>query len=611
VGFETPQPPLSEYLEWTTSGHLQLPDFQREYKWEDERIRSLLATVLRGHPMGAVMILETGSDQVRFKPRPITGTDPGTKEPGLLLLDGQQRLTSLTQALTGSGVVHTKDEKGKLIDRRYYVDMRLAVQGDDFIDDAVKSMPGDGIRRENFDRDVVLDLSTIEKEQEHEWFPVRLLYSGWDGAAWINGLADKELAQQFTNRILKPSSNYQVPAIQLKKDTSKSAVATVFEKVNTGGVPLNVFELLTATFAGDADYFAEHGDDFRLNESWSAIHAEFAHEPILTTVKSTDFLQAVTLLTTHKRNRESVGERPPAVSAKREDILKLQLTDYLEWKAPLVAAFQWAAVFFADQHIFDSRFVPYATQLVPLAVIRVVLGGEADHHSVKDRIRQWFWCGILGELYGSTTETRFARDVEQVPDWARTPGAPQPTTVTEAVFQETRLFTLKTRLSAAYKGIYALLIAGGAQDWIKGVTFGKAQYANLRADIHHIFPEKWSRDHGIPRQRYDSIINKTPLAAETNRSIGGAAPTAYLRKVEEKSGYPSARLDEVIASHGIDPVALRSDDFDAHIDARREFLIALIEEAMGKRVVRAPGEIDAVALSAEYEDDETEDESSL
>ncbi|WP_197680573.1 DUF262 domain-containing protein [Microlunatus sagamiharensis] len=106
MSFETPKSPLSDYLSWTTSGRLQLPDFQREYKWEDERIRSLLVTVLRGHPMGALMLLETGSDQVRFKPKPVSGTSVASStEPKLLLLDGQQRLTSLTQALTGDGVV--------------------------------------------------------------------------------------------------------------------------------------------------------------------------------------------------------------------------------------------------------------------------------------------------------------------------------------------------------------------------------------------------------------------------------------------------------------------------------------------------------------------------
>ena len=558
--------------------------------------------------MGAVMLLETGSEQVRFKPKPISGTDvPADKQPSLLLLDGQQRLTSLTQALTGDGVVHTKDANKRLIDRRYYVDMHEAVLGDESIDDAVKSVPGDGVIRANFDRDVVLDLSTPTLEQEQGWFPVRLLFASRFGLfQWLQGVKDQGLVQKFVDDVLQPTENYQIPAIQLKKDTSKSAVATVFEKVNTGGVPLNVFELLTATFAGDAEYFAEHGDDFRLNENWAEIHRDFEREPVLSTLSNTDFLQAVTLLMTTKRNKSSVAERRPAVSAKREDILKLQLTDYLEWREPLVTAFKWAAIFFADQHIFDSRFVPYPTQLVPLAVIRVLLGGEADHHAVKGRIAQWYWCGILGELYGSATESRFARDVEQVPEWAKDDSAAKPTTVTEAIFQETRLYTLRTRGSAAYKGIYSLLIGTGTKDWIKDVEFSKAQYVSLKTDIHHIFPEAWCKTNGIERERYDNIINKTPLAYDTNRSIGGVAPSHYLRRVEEKSGLTAKGVDDVISTHGISMSALRSDDFEAHLAHRTDFLVGLIESAMGKPVVRPVGIVDVVALTAEFEEEQSD-----
>ena len=74
MGFQTPLYELSEYLKWTTSGKIQLPDFQRGYKWEDERIRQLLVTILRGHPLGVVMLLKAGNEQIRFKPRPIEGT---------------------------------------------------------------------------------------------------------------------------------------------------------------------------------------------------------------------------------------------------------------------------------------------------------------------------------------------------------------------------------------------------------------------------------------------------------------------------------------------------------------------------------------------------------
>src|SRR5664280_390963 len=100
MGFQAPLYELSDYLKWTTSGKIQLPDFQRGYKWDDERIRQLLVTILRGHPLGVVMLLKAGNNQIRFKPRPVAGVTLAAAEPDWLLLDGQQRLTSLTQALT-------------------------------------------------------------------------------------------------------------------------------------------------------------------------------------------------------------------------------------------------------------------------------------------------------------------------------------------------------------------------------------------------------------------------------------------------------------------------------------------------------------------------------
>jgi len=301
MGFQTPLYELSDYLEWTNSGRIQLPDFQRGYKWEDERIRSLLVTVLRGHPLGVVMLLKTGNDQVRFKPKPLegTGVSAGTS-PELLLLDGQQRLTSLTQALSGDGVVATMDGRGKLLKRRYYVDIAMALDGEDRIDEAVRSIPGDGIVRSNFGKDIELDVSTEDKERKEGFFPVRLLFSN-ETVTWLFAMDDKDQASTFHTKVIKPATTYNIPAIELDTATSKSAVATVFEKVNTGGLSLNVFELLTATFAGDKKHFDAHGTDFRLNDDWVKTQKLFAGQSTLAGLESTDFLQAVTLLATRTR----------------------------------------------------------------------------------------------------------------------------------------------------------------------------------------------------------------------------------------------------------------------------------------------------------------------
>src|SRR5437868_753732 len=109
--FDSTKTELNKLLDEIIGGELQLPDFQRGWVWDDEHIRSLLVSVARSFPIGAVMLLETGGD-TRFQVRPIEGvTLPTGKEPERLILDGQQRLTSLTQVLKLKTAVDTRDEK--------------------------------------------------------------------------------------------------------------------------------------------------------------------------------------------------------------------------------------------------------------------------------------------------------------------------------------------------------------------------------------------------------------------------------------------------------------------------------------------------------------------
>ena len=610
MGFLTPMHELGEYLKWTRSGEIQLPDFQRGYKWEDERIRQLLVTVLRGHPMGAVMLLKSGNAQVRFKPRAIEGVDlnPDT-EAKYLLLDGQQRLTSLTQALSGNGVVATKDSRGRLFDRRYFVHMETGLSDPNRVDEAVISVPADGVVRSNFGKDVVLDLSDQDKQHEHGYFPLNLLYG--DYMSWILELQNPGLGKHFHDKFIKQSATYDIPAIILDEDTDKAAVATVFEKVNIGGLPLNVFELLTAVFAGDADYYAKSGEDFRLNDDWRETQLKWSSYPVLAAVENTDFLQAITMLTTRNRHLADTSDRPPAISAKREDVLKLTLSDYLQWREPLREAFIWASTFLADRHIFARRDVPYPKQLVPLAAIKVVLGKQADLISVSERLVRWYWCGVLGELYGSAIESRFARDIEMVPPWATDGSAPVPRTVQDASFTESRLHSLRTRNAAAYKGIAALILAGGARDWMEDKALDKIQYVDLAVDIHHIFPQKWCDTNGIDAEHRESIINKTTISARTNRTIGGVAPSSYLPVIETRAQIDSTHLDGLVATHLIPAEFLRQDQFENFFRTRRESLCELVENAIGKAVQR---DIDlgfAEEDSAQFEPDEFPDEAGM
>ena len=386
--------------------------------------------------------------------------------------------------------------------------------------------------------------------------------------------------KEFHERVLRNILFYKLPAIILTKETPKEAVCVVFEKVNTGGVPLNVFELLTATFAADG---------FRLKDDWDqrvrVLHARHS----LQGIESTDFLQAVTLLATRGRRETFVPtgseQVAPGISAKRKDVLRLSLPDYSRWADDVTDALEWCAKFLAEQRIFRASDVPYKTQLVPLAAIKVILGDAADTHAAKAKLRQWFWCGVMGELYGGTTETRFSRDVEQVVPWVESDGR-LPITVSEATFRAARLLTMRTRNGAAYKGAYALLMKSDCQDWIKNEPINMATFFDQQLDIHHIFPKAWCDKNRIDPARRESIVNKTPLAYSTNRSIGGRSPSEYLQTVERQAGLSATELDRVIERHAIDPAHLRSADFDSFFDDRSERLLALIEEAMGKPPIR-------------------------
>lgn len=162
----------------------------------------------------------------------------------------------------------------------------------------------------------------------------------------------------------------------------------------------------------------------------------------------------------------------------------------------------------------------------------------------------------------------------------------EPQTVYDAAFSPSRLRTLRTRNSAAYKGIYALLMGDNTQDWLTATKIDFSSYFSEAIDIHHIFPVKWCTSNGIDRQEYDCIVNKTPLTGRTNRFVGGDSPSRYLKRLRKHADVPAEGFDKMLRSHVLDPVGLYSDDFSSFFEDRKERILQRIENAMGKRIPR-------------------------
>ena len=609
--FDSTKESLLDLLQSIKQAKTQLPDFQRGWVWDDDHIRSLLASVSLSFPIGAVMMLQTGNPDVRFKPRLVEGlTIPNAPEPERLILDGQQRLTSLFLALLSGAPVATRDRRDKPIQRWYYLDIAKALIPNGDREEAIVAIPEDKQLR-NFRNEVIADYSTTEKECAAELLPLPLVFD-------TSGLTDWQMKylqldpthiqerlsrwNQLVSNVIQRFQQYQLPLILMRKQTPKEAVCQVFEKVNTGGVSLTVFELLTATYAAE---------EYNLREDWDTRLKCFKRHKVLEGIESTDFLQGVTLLATRARRVQSLmqgiaPENAPGISCKRREILRLSLEDYKTWAESVTHGFEKASKLLFSLNIFSSRDLPYRTQVSPLAAILAILGERAETDGVRAKLARWYWCGVFGELYGSAVETQFAKDLPEFLAWLE--GGPEPAAIAEANFAPDRLLTLKTRNSAAYKGIYALLLNEGGLDFRSGETIDQQSYFDDKIDIHHIFPQYWCRNNGIEPKRCDCIVNKTPLSAKTNRMIGGTSPSVYLGRIQKNAGIDSTRMDEILESHLIAPSSLRADDFRAFFKARENALLDRIETAMGKPIARELVRQPQTDDIGEYEDEEQSDD---
>ena len=602
--FDSTKASLNDLLREIKEGKIQLPDFQRGWIWDDDHIHDLLVSIARSFPIGAVMLLEAGGE-VRFQTRPVEGLEekiPRDQVPEKLILDGQQRLTTLTQALSLDEPVRTQTAKRKEIKRYYYFDIQKVLDAPNSLDDAVVAVDENRQLRSDFGRRVELDLSTTELECQHLHFPCNQIMDSDDWEITLHRVAPDQFSayMEFRGQVLAAFRNYQIPVIQLQRETSKEAVCLVFERVNTGGVTLSVFELITAIYAADG---------YNLRDDWFGSKARnvdsrkerVEQEALLKGIEATEFLQGISLLRTHEVRQEDpvvgkTGKQGRPVSAKRADVLQLPLSDWKQWADELEVGFRNVARFLNRQRFYHRRELPYRTQLVPLAAVLTRLGDRWLEPRIYDKLTRWFWSGVLGELYGGAVETRMANDYEELLDWFEDDDA-LPRTVREANFHPERFDTLRSRLSAAYKGINVLVLREGSKDWYWKATIQELDAEEIALDIHHIFPRDWCEKQGIEKDRYDSVLNKTPISYKANRKIGGDAPSRYVPRLqgEKEVALNDSEMDELLASHALAPDLLRRNAFEDFAEDRRRRLSRLVEVAMGKPVVH-------VSETADYDE---------
>lgn len=584
MGFTTPSYPLPDLFARAERGELQLPDFQREYVWDVDRVRSLITSVLRGYPIGSLLALDTRNVPMRFRSRPLRGAPDTGREPGLVLLDGQQRLTSLYHALRGSGVVPARDFRGRLIERRFFVDVEAAAAGGaaPLPIESVFAVDTEGHVRSHFGPDLGGPVTSRETMVEHGVIPVSWLL----GAEGTNLLVDMAAQAQTPQRLAAVKAfhgavvpqivAYSVPVVRIDRETSLDGVGQIFAHANVAGVQMDVFDLLGALFS-------LQDESFDLGEHWEGVDKQLREHPALDGIERIEFLRAMSLLLTGRRG---------AAAGHRGDILNISLPDYREHTAELVAAFGSAAEFLEQRCFITPEQVPYAAQIVSLAAImaRLAEDGEERGQDAVDRLNRWLWCGLFGELYGGhAPTTRSGADVDEVTPWVRGQTEKLPRTVENAALRQSRLLSAGPD-SGVYRGVYALIMARGARDWRTGEAFNAETSERLEPGFHEVFPRGFCEAHGVAPQLAGSVLNRTPMGIRTKVLIENNGPKRYLPRLQSKSLMDDAEFDAMLAGHQLDPVLARASDHAGFFADRLSRFTEIIEYSMGTPVIRDLGE---------------------
>ena len=534
--------PIREMLDQIDKGQMALPEFQRSFVWEPSATQLLLVSVANHFPAGSLLRLRlrNGASPM-FAPRSVEGAPAlASSEQNLsfLVLDGQQRLTSLYSAFYGKG------------DNRFYLDLK-ALMADKPMDEAIFFEKVDSKREKALREDA--------NQAKEKIFPLSRLWDRGGFMGWMLGVVgtdDPALLNQLNSinqEWIAPIGEYNLPVVTLKDSSSVEAVCTIFETLNRTGKKLTTFDLLTARF---------WPHNVKLRELWQIAQP---HHPLLEEYEVEPYylLQVVALLS---------GK----ASVKNSDLLNLKPSDITSnWNSALAGLDEAFTILRDDCGILTSKWVPYATMLVTFAALcaKTSTTGPALLERRK-KLKRWFWCSVFNQVYEKAANSQVAKDFKDVSAWIG--GGAEPDTVANFTWTSGTLRAVTPRQIGLYRGAMALIVSGSTRDFYSGNAMTAAIVRSDKVDDHHVFPQAYLARRGITDRSADCILNRTLISATTNRKISDNAPSVYLGAITSSAG---VHFDDILDSHLLPAgttSSLYTDKFSDFLDWREAKLERLI-----------------------------------
>ena len=352
---------LKDLLHEIHAGVTILPDFQRDFVWEPSATQELIVSIANNYPAGS--ILRVRDTKRVFACREFEGA-PNVEGHyhTFMVLDGQQRLTSLYQAFYGIG------------EHRYYLNLGKLLDGLDFEEAIfhVRATTKWVKAHESFElqaKELILPLSVL-KGGAGEF--LQWLLQATNPMPTEDRMRMQDGLTKINEKWIKTIDDYHFPVVTLSDKTEPDALCTIFETLNRTGVKLSVFELLTARF---------WPHNINLRGLWDSARELY---PIIGELEVDPYyvLQAIALACRK------------APSCKRGDVLNLSNTDIEAWWPQVTEGLATGLEILRDDcKVIRPKWIPYQTMLAPLAAVLGKCGLPKTPEAAvqREKIKRWFW----------------------------------------------------------------------------------------------------------------------------------------------------------------------------------------------------------------------------
>ena len=592
-------------VEQAHGGKICLPNFQRDFVWTREEVADLVRSIVRGYFIGSLLLLRCDPNAPPFAPEFLRGAKPTHVEPqpDHLVLDGQQRLSSLIYALTAPDL-SLKDSTHR---RWFFVNLDILLSepdSDDVVFDRAKRELRGLDKPENQFAQRMLPCTVLLAQ--HGFLHWRDDYEEWLRENEPDGFDEyrSEWRTPWTQAVTD-FQTFEVPLVELprvEEDDSEAIgrVCAIFEKLNSTGVALSVYDLLTARL---------YRSRIRLHDLWDEAVATHGRLKRWSNGKADAHNFGVLVLRTLALLRN--------LDPKPRILIDLKPANFeADWRraaAAIERALELIELVGQDGFgVFAEKWLPGYGLIPILAALRAVIEDRGLGENERSDLRHWYWSNVFLERYSSAVESKSRKDYQEMTrHWLQS--GPEPEVFGDAQnwigSSGFRVRDSASYASAVYSGIFCLLALRNARDWRRGEDIRLQDLQD-----HHIFPKAYLKRHGIEKRGdVNTIANRTLISDETNNTIKDKAPADYLVDPEV---FPSGANAALLEPHFLDAAATKllaqaredlSDEqvaelYAAFIQARQAAMIAEIRNVCGITKAAEP-----VAEPTELEDEPAAD----